>query len=213
MPPPFGSGYLPSPVPTNPTFHAGFNCAAPFRERLSGEPPGVLLTRLPGFQLCRPLSGAVMVASTDTCCCVDRFQLCRPLSGAVICLGCPTTCTPDTSFNCAAPFRERLSTMRRAYGQTAARVSIVPPPFGSGYRVSRSSLLSMRAVSIVPPPFGSGYMPRRNRRPSSTWGFNCAAPFRERLSQQQRQQREMPAAGFNCAAPFRERLWSAARLR
>ena len=37
-------------------------------------------------------------------------------------------------------------------------------------------------------------------------GFNCAAPFRERLGQPAAVREYNRTPGFNCAAPFRERL-------
>ena len=57
MPPPFGSGYSPN-VLFGYQRRNGFNCAAPFRERLRVgrvADPG----KEDGLQLCRPLSGAV----------------------------------------------------------------------------------------------------------------------------------------------------------
>ena len=36
-------------------------------------------------------------------------------------------------------------------------------------------------ASIVPPPFGSGYDIAEPLSTVTTRGFNCAAPFRERL--------------------------------
>ena len=110
------------------------------------------------------------------------LQLCRPLSGAVI-GGRRRIGIVAMRFNCAAPFRERLfpayavlehpsaalqlcrplsgAVMLRD-GQIAGAgldggASIVPPPFGSGYRASDSTIARYDAASIVPPPFGSGY--------------------------------------------------------
>ena len=61
------------------------------------------------LQLCRPLSGAVIgnqrVLSGAA---ISALQLCRPLSGAVIIRAHSGPHTPGVSFNCAAPFRERL---------------------------------------------------------------------------------------------------------
>ena len=39
-------------------------------------------------------------------------------------------------------------------------MSIVPPPFGSGYRREWKELDQVQFMSIVPPPFGSGYNPK-----------------------------------------------------
>ena len=134
---------------------AGFNCAAPFRERLC---LALLLGRRPvvGLQLCRPLSGAVISNAHCQPYPHPVLQLCRPLSGAVI-RGIPGVRHRVNSFNCAAPFRERLCAGRQMSRRPSGRASIVPPPFGSGY--SR--------------------WPRTPESPGQ--GFNCAAPFRERL--------------------------------
>ena len=83
--------------------------------------------------------------------------------------------------------------------------SIVPPPFGSGYRSIAVSPGDNRIASIVPPPFGSGYSAFAIRRGSPGWRFNRAAPFRERLSEPATAA-HMPVSRFNRAAPFRERL-------
>ena len=89
--------------------------------------------------------------------------------------------TTSLSFNCAAPFRERLFLVTRLHRLTFANPSIVPLPFGSGY------VLAAGVVCY------------------SATAFNCAAPFRERLFQDAvAVARER--ATFNCAAPFRERL-------
>ena len=62
------------------------------------------------LQLCRPLSGAVMASMPPRQLPARRgLQLCRPLSGAVIILG-------------------------KVECRMQAHASIVPPPFGSGYR-------------------------------------------------------------------------------
>ena len=162
--------------------------------------------------------------------------------------------SPAASFNCAAPFRKRLSEQSLIGCRHQQPASIVPPPFGSGYgfpagaprrllaalQLCRplseavmllSGLLLYRSIrlqlcrplseavirtpkggssrhfgaSIVPPPFGSGYAQMQGSRIIGTVGFNCAAPFRKRLSRSGRS-----SAGkswrFNCAAPFRKRL-------
>ena len=129
MPPPFGSGYYElqggngrwsvlqlcrplsgavTDVAQNdfrPVF-AGFNCAAPFRERLRGYADGAAAGK-------------------------GVLQLCRPLSGAVSHLHHRLHHRQERAFNRAAPFRERLV---RYYGLpgTLCPPSIVPPPFGSG---------------------------------------------------------------------------------
>ena len=88
---------------------------------------------------------------------------------------------PPPRFNCAAPFRERLSKDGRR-NDAVIPASIVPLPFGSGYARYRSFLAlvillqlcrslsgaviprrpqqatSVRQASIVPLPFGSGYI-------------------------------------------------------
>ena len=109
----------------------GFNCAAPFRERLLRQPlPLVRCTAL--LQLCRSLSGAVIAVATEPLG-ISGIASIVPLpfgSGYL-----PCRCSHSAllrSFNCAAPFRERL------YGQAVCDVdrlkaSIVPLPFGSGY--------------------------------------------------------------------------------
>ena len=59
-------------------------------------------------------------------------------------------------FNCAAPFRERLSSGKS--GKLYAGLhgaSIVPPPFGSGYGSWDDISIKTVVASIVPPPFGS----------------------------------------------------------
>ena len=109
------------------------------------------------LQLCRPLSGAVIVVAICGPPAIDiELQLCRPLSGAVI------------------------STPGRYQGRRKA-ASIVPPPFGSGYDHPIYACEPPTWASIVPPPFGSGYDSRVAAAGSSGPGFNCAAPFRERL--------------------------------
>ena len=112
---------------------------------------------------------------------ITPLQLCRPLSGAVI----------GRSSRCCMPAR---------------CASIVPPPFGSGYRNRIGWPGSRMIASIVPPPFGSGYVTEPALTEFVQVGFNCAAPFRERLSQPCAKATKC-AGRFNCAAPFRERLW------
>ena len=87
-------------------FWAGFNCAAPFRERL-GEPPHISPAAASPLQLCRPLSGAVSSTSPTIFTPAAGLQLCRPLSGAV-------------------------SSAVIAIASRHPGASIVPPPFGSG---------------------------------------------------------------------------------
>ena len=180
MPPPFGSGY-PAVVGVSAWAAVSFNCAAPFRERLrAGRVPqrpvparfncaAPFRERLPGgvltgiftssgaLQLCRPLSGAVTRQLLRVRWPRASLQLCRPLSGAVT-----SKCGGGAGVGGSA--------------------SIVPPPFGSGYRdlalLSRlqsqplqlcrplsgavtalglAFALYQVVASIVPPPFGSGY--------------------------------------------------------
>ena len=111
------------------------------------------------------------------------------------------------TFNCAAPFRERLSFQGGFHPVAPAVPSIVPLPFGSGYPPAQRCGCRWGSPSIVPLPFGSGY--KRMEFPTQAWyvpsivplpfgsgyadvclpvagrrlAFNCAAPFRERLSQ------------------------------
>ena len=165
VPLPFGSGYTPAPepAPTPAPAASSFNCAAPFRERLSEQSVGIYSVRHV-LQLCRSLSGAVM-----------RQQSSIP----------------------ALP----------------SHASIVPLPFGSGYdRVARPFAVHYGAASIVPLPFGSGYSGVKGGIDALNPRFNCAAPFRERLSA--RAENECPpTCRFNCAAPFRERLFSSTSSR
>ena len=60
------------------------------------------------------------------------LQLCRPLSGAVSRPGGAIRLHRTGSFNCAAPFRERLGDLAAIHAAAADYASIVPPPFGSG---------------------------------------------------------------------------------
>ena len=134
----------------------GFNCAAPFRERLlplyerhaAGRSALQLCRSLSGavmlqyfgwalavvpLQLCRSLSGAVMNDWSGPGPSVSLLQLCRSLSGAVIRGGRPSAPGRIRCFNCAAPFRERLYESCDA-DSANQQASIVPLPFGSGYR-------------------------------------------------------------------------------
>ncbi len=111
---------------------------------------------------------------------ISRLQLCRPLSGAV-------TWRPDT----VARFYRCPSIVPPPFGSgyafgpppaaAAALPSIVPPPFGSGYVALCFPADGRQRASIVPPPFGSGYSVCRCDADAGFQGFNCAAPFRERL--------------------------------
>ena len=156
VPLPFGSGY-----------------------RRTSTPPGNDNNRL---QLCRSLSGAVIgdggqrdeekgcasivplpfgsgyVPAAAACALGRQLQLCRSLSGAVMSAQLGGALRRQRSFNCAAPFRERL--------------------FAG---LPDHSTLVIDA-SIVPLPFGSGYLPAHRIGGAADVGFNCAAPFRERLS-------------------------------
>ena len=85
------------------------------------------------------------------------------------------------SFNCAAPFRERL-------------LVIAPPSLLKNWHLQLCRSLSGAVIdcrdrgcwrkmdpSIVPLPFGSGYRRDLRRLGPHHTAFNCAAPFRERL--------------------------------
>ncbi len=62
------------------------------------------------------------------------------------------------SFNCAAPFRERLLAVNNGMVYVPDTPSIVPLPFGSGYgQRGRCPVGVALSPSIVPLPFGSGY--------------------------------------------------------
>ena len=114
-----------------------FNCAAPFRERLSAcrlscKSSSVML------QLCRSLSGAVIIRKCwNTCLSLIGFNCAAPFRERLL---LETDAYPQPfkkiGFNCAAPFRERLSCPRRDLRQLRQRASIVPLPFGSGYFIS-----------------------------------------------------------------------------
>ena len=109
------------------------------------------------LQLCRPLSEAVMSIARRVRDAISMLQLCRPLSEAVI---------------------------RRQPGPSPALhpASIVPPPFGSGYVIGCRGFAEIVRASIVPPPFGSGYPAAPAAGKPCAGTFNCAAPFRKRLS-------------------------------
>ena len=75
-------------------------------------------------------------------------QSCRPLSGAV--------------------------TAQSVAGKVIqVRLSIVPPPFGSGYLGDRAGPAPVRQLSIVPPPFGSGYVDDHAFTPDSGSCQSC----------------------------------------
>ena len=151
----------------------GFNCAAPFRERLScaGEP---LRCWHSSFNCAAPFR--------------ERLSRVR---------GNP--CAWHSSFNCAAPFRERLfrylrGRLRRGsvlqlcrplsgavipqWPPAPALASIVPPPFGSGYDPCAAiKLHGGHTASIVPPPFGSGYSPEPAESDIRCWASIVPPPF------------------------------------
>ena len=155
VPPPFGSGY---PIDRQSMRRpaAGFNRAAPFRERLSAP-------------AARLWNGGVML------------QSCRPLSGAVILPASRGAVGVRTASIVPPPFGSGYGGPQ-ATSAAGIAASIVPPPFGSGYRTTPSRLPPrMRPASIVPPPFGSGYNAPASRSTGRSASFNRAAPFRERL--------------------------------
>ena len=110
--------------------------------------------------------------------------MCRSLSGAVI----------PPAVDAAGPI---------------TLASIVPLPFGSGYKAAAGESDSEEGASIVPLPFGSGYLDACHPGRHRAGCFNCAAPFRERLWHQRGRHRPGHWRSFNCAAPFRERLYTA----
>ena len=187
----------------------GFNCAAPFRERLAAKDAGMRIhTR--------------------------RLQLCRPLSGAVRLANRPPATHRDPDFNCAAPFRERLGLVHGRQRREGAGFNCAAPfrerlVFGGradtlcqpGFNCAAP--FRERLAGDAPPPV------------APLLSFNCAAPFRERLVGRPKKgrphgkrlqlcrplsgavscisrRRTSPSSRFNCAAPFRERLgaWSPA---
>ena len=87
---------------------AGFNRAAPFRERLFESTPDAA-NAVYELQSCRPLSGAVMSAA-DTCTAPPTTaSIVPPPFGSGYGYGHPTPWAGTLCFNRAAPFRERLS--------------------------------------------------------------------------------------------------------
>ena len=156
------------------------------------------------LQLCRPLSGAVSDLAVPPGRRVQDLQLCRPLSGAVRSPAGPAH-RSQRPFNCAAPFRERLSGWRRRKRIHGLVLQLCRPL--SGAVIARAASRHPRAcgASIVPPPFGGGYQRKGDPTGKQIGCFNCAAPFRGRLCRHSRPSRR-PRPGFNCAAPFRGRL-------
>ena len=199
VPPPFGSGYLPSwhntlpystlqlcrPLSgavmsakhTSPVIRQIASIVPPPFGSGYGDPPMTPQNYWP-LQLCRPLSGAVISWGIITHRPVQMLQLCRPLSGAVI-----TACAVLAN---AFPY-----------------ASIVPPPFGSGYSsrllyppdCSSDALQLCRPLSgavipvhgqgdeqgqcasIVPPPFGSGYVYHPRNSISLTFKLQLCRPL------------------------------------
>ena len=180
-----------------------FNCAAPFRERLASR---ALPTNKPRviLQLCRPLSGAVSQRYCAGCSYILHLQLCRPLSGAVSRLRADNQAMNPTSFNCAAPFRERLAAARQAMVALLV-LQLCRPLSGAVSGISGRISMHSKMLQLCRPL--SGAVSRRLHRAGSAGGpcFNCAAPFRERLAAYQGVS-VCIARCFNCAAPFRERL-------
>ena len=222
------SGAVTAPRSPYPHTAHRFNCAAPFRERL---PFGNRLCFIPAFglqlcrplsgavtghpdthplgyhplQLCRPLSGAVTAMPPVWNTALPVLQLCRPLSGAVTLLNQLGATIPLVGFNCAAPFRERLQPQCPLWLPAAQRLQLCRPLSGAVTGRQGSRPRQGGRASIVPPPFGSGYPSATGCALFPPSGFNCAAPFRERL--QVILIRILSGiTRFNCAAPFRERL-------
>ena len=133
-----------------------FNCAAPFRERLACISPRVCLTPSP-LQLCRPLSGAVSPSVGASRITRMPLQLCRPLSGAVR-SSLPRHWPTGHSLQLCRPLSGAVSGALRRSGVTPYMLQLCRPLSGA---------VSGRYVA------GNDIQPN---------GFNCAAPFRERLA-------------------------------
>ena len=89
--------------------------------------------------------------------------------------------------------------------------SIVPPPFGSGYAQSHCAAVIASWLQLCRPLSGAVICDTPGKSHSTDIGFNCAAPFRERLWSNFRN-RHRRSLRFNCAAPFRERLCISPRV-
>ena len=180
VPPPFGSGY-PADVPATRRRPDDVNRAAPFRERLPQSLGAARCGRMTDVNRAAPFRERLPAATKLSHAGTPPCQSCRPLSGAVT--------------------DQRLELPRQHLD-----MSIVPPPFGSGYRgdtpalsgnhrdVNRAAPFRERlrvpplcfavpsgSMSIVPPPFGSGYLTTCLTKCAPPLDVNRAAPFRERL--------------------------------
>ena len=157
VPPPFGSGYSPARLPAfyplrrasivPPPFGSGYGqwiqsilpyapasiVPPPFGSGYDGgnTPKPLMPSRAsivpPPFGSGYSATGGRITGG------LSSLQSCRPLSGAVMCTPSTTPPSRSSGFNRAAPFRERLSDSIDAPA-AQGYASIVPPPFGSGYR-------------------------------------------------------------------------------
>ena len=154
VPPPFGSGYLASLTQCRPNRHTSI-VPPPFGSGyiLASTPAHIVYDPL---QLCRPLSEAVIPGGPAHPAINRSASIVPPPFGS----GYPNLshCSPASEycFNCAAPFRKRLSGLGTG-SASSHYASIVPPPFGSGYMGIEGLARRVNGASIVPPPFGSGY--------------------------------------------------------
>ena len=131
-----------------------FNCAAPFRERLDPFPPP--LYPLPAsLQLCRPLSGAVsgklnMVSGTYT-----TLQLCRPLSGAVS-IPAPGGVGEFRVLQLCRPLSGAVRCANPPNPLPNPSLQLCRPLSGAVSQTAGQPPAIGHWASIVPPPFGSG---------------------------------------------------------
>ncbi len=208
----------------------GFNCAAPFRERLlrtagldGGERYRASIVPLPFG------SGYPAELLADLKASLERFNCAAPFRERLS-EGEVGALAYAAGFNCAAPFRERLCRFPRRPRSLAADSFNCAAPF-------RERLF--RITGEIEPLPGSLQLCRSlsgaviwciRPRPRNGACFNCAAPFRERLCPHRPCKYQpfcrasivpLPFGSgytrpstlgtrcrcrFNCAAPFRERL-------
>ena len=151
-----------------------FNCAAPFRERLGG--------RIKRLQLCRPLSGAVSLSFVwNPIGPSGTLQLCRPLSGAVR-WRTPSRLTSLLPLQLCRPLS---GAVRIASSMAMVRVSMLQlcRPLSGAVRIRHLPTGTRLVWLQLCRPLSGAVSSRRRRRDSlPSCGFNCAAPFRERLA-------------------------------
>ena len=183
----------------------GFNCAAPFRERLFDQ----RMRRVGIVALASivplPFGSGYKTRPGGNSATNWMLQLCRSLSGAVMDSKGRLSVT-DQSFNCAAPFRERLCASGGTRAVPRCRLQLCRSLSGavivrcSSWLVAASKLQLCRSLSGAVISFWSSGANSSARlqlcrslsgavmhtRTGGTGrrraGFNCAAPFRERLS-------------------------------